>query len=150
MLELYTDGSAGPTNPGPGGWAVTTADRMMLIGHAIRTTNNRMEGAALLAALEWLAGRPATIWTDSQLWANTANAWAPGWERRGWRKANGEEPYNLDLVKPVFALTRNGNVQIRWVRGHNGTRGNELADEWASKARLQHLGQCHDPELRAL
>lgn len=144
MLELYTDGSAGPSNPGPGGWAVTTRDQVLIVGHARRTTNNRMEGLAILEALRWLAGRPAVIHTDSSLWVNTANHWAAGWELRGWRKSNGEEPQNLDLVRPLVELNRRGSAQIRWVRGHNGTPGNELADVWAGKARLQRLGNCHD------
>lgn len=144
MLEIYTDGSAGPSNPGPGGWAVTTQDQVLIVGHAHRTTNNVMEGVAILEALRWLAGRPAQIHTDSQLWQNIAFSWAASWERRGWRKANGETPANLEIVKPIFALIRNGNVQVHWVRGHNGNRGNELADEWASKARNQRLGRRWD------
>ena len=144
MLDLYTDGSAGPSNPGPGGWAVATREQVLIVGHARHTTNNRMEGVALLEALRWLAGRPAIIRTDSNLWVSTVNAWAAGWESRGWRKANGQEPVNLDLIKPVVELTRRGNAQVRWVRGHNGDRGNELADEWAGKARLQRLGRCID------
>lgn len=144
MIELFTDGSAGPSNPGPGGWAVTTATQVLIVGHAHLTTNNRMEGVAVLEALRHLAGRPGIVWTDSQLWSNTANSWAPSWERRGWRKADGSTPVNLDLVVPIFQLAKLGHAQVRWVRGHNGTPGNELADEWASKARLQKLGRAHD------
>lgn len=146
MLELYTDGSAGPTNPGPGGWAVTTATRVLIVGHARRTTNNRMEGLAIYEALRWLAGRPAVIHTDSQHWSNIAAVWAAGWERRGWQKSNGDVPANLDLVRALFEQTKSSNAQIRWVRGHNGTPGNELADTWAGKARLQRLGNCHEPK----
>ena len=144
MIELYTDGSAGPSNPGPGGWAVTTADQLLIVGHAHHTTNNRMEGVAILEALRWLAGRQAIIHTDSQLWWNTSLSWAAVWQSRGWRKANGEEPNNLDIVQPLFALISRGNAQVRWVRGHNGNKGNELADEWATKARVQRLGHRHD------
>lgn len=143
-MELYTDGSAGPSNPGPGGWAVTTKTQVLIVGHANQTTNNRMEGVALLEALRWLAGRPAVIRTDSQLWANTVNFWAAGWEARGWRKSNGDVPNNLDLVQPIMEMTRLGQAQVRWVRGHNGDPGNELADTWAGKARLQRLGHRHD------
>jgi len=147
VLELYTDGSAGPSNPGPGGWAVTTKTQVLIVGHALRTTNNRMEGLALLEALRWLAGRPAVIRTDSQIWTNSVNHWAAGWESRGWRKTNGETPQNLDLIQPIIELTRRGNAQVKWVRGHNGDPGNELADQWANKARLQRIGRCHDPKL---
>jgi ribonuclease HI len=142
MLELYTDGSAGPTNPGPGGWAVISTDRgPVQLGHSDSTTNIRMEGLALLAAVDWLAGRPAIIHTDSLLWVNTVHAWAPVWFSLGWVKKDGGEPKNLDIVVPLFERTRSGTAQIRWVRGHNGDEGNHTADKWANKARLQKLGR---------
>lgn len=144
MLELYTDGSAGPSNPGPGGWSVCTQTRVLIVGHAQHATNNQMEGVAILEALKWLAGHPAQITTDSQHWLNTATVWAAAWERRGWRKTDGDEPANLSLVKPIYEMTRRGNVQFAWVRGHDGNPGNELADEWATKARNQRLGHRWD------
>jgi ribonuclease HI len=142
MLELYTDGSAGPTNPGPGGWAVTTQTEMVLTGWSASTTNIRMEGIALLEAFGWLAGRPGTIHTDSRLWVDTIYQWAPLWSGRGWRKANGETPANLELVQNLFEASVRGVAQAVWVRGHNGNPGNRLADEWANKARKQRLGRA--------
>lgn len=144
MLELYTDGSAGPSNPGPGGWAVTTETQVIALGWAPHTSNNRMEGIAILEALQWLAGRDAIIHSDSNIWVGAVNHWAAGWESRGWRKTNGEEPANLDLVKQIVPLTRRGNAQVKWIRGHNGTRGNELADHWATQARLHRQGKHVD------
>jgi len=41
----------------------------------------------------------------------------------------------LGLVKKVFKAYREANAKLVWVRGHNGTAENELADEWANKAR---------------
>jgi len=35
----------------------------------------------------------------------------------------------------VFKAYREANAKLVWVRGHNGTAENELADEWANKAR---------------
>lgn len=139
MLELYTDGSAGPTNPGPGGWAVTTATEMLSVGHSRGTTNIRMEGVALLEALRWLAGRPAVIRTDSRLWIDTLQTWAPVWESRGWRKADGGSPANLELVQTLFTAWKHAPADLEWVRGHNGDPGNRLADEWANKARKERL-----------
>lgn len=138
-MQLYTDGSAGPSNPGPGGWAVTTATQVLIVGHADHTTNIRMEGEAILAAMRWLAGRQAVIHTDSQFWVNVDMSWAKSWERRGWKKPDGTTPANLDLVQAMHAL-KTPAVRLVWVRGHNGLPGNELADEWAGKAREQRLG----------
>lgn len=143
MLQLYTDGSAGPSNPGPGGWAVTTATQLLIVGHANRATNNRMEGQAILEAIKWLAGRGAVIHTDSRLWVDTISTWAPGWALRGWKKGDGSTPANLDLVQEIMQR-KPLTVQVTWVRGHDGLAGNELADEWATKARTQRLGRRCD------
>ena len=60
--------------------------------------------------------------------------WAPGWEAKGWRKSGGEIK-NLELVKDLYAAYGASQAKLVWVRGHNGHDGNELADEWANKAR---------------
>lgn len=137
-MQLYTDGSANP-NPGPGGWSVVTATQVLIVGHSVHATNNRMEGTAILEALKWLRGREAVIHTDSRLWVDTVNVWAPRWALSGWRKADGGTPANVDLVQEIMRERRSGQT-LWWVRGHSGIVGNELADEWADKARTQRLG----------
>lgn len=137
-MQLYTDGSANP-NPGPGGWSVTTASQVLAVGHSDHATNNRMEGVAILEALKWLRGRQAVIHSDSRLWVDTINLWAPRWSMNFWRKANGDRPANLELVQEMYWLWPQG-VRLVWIRAHVGTPGNELADQWAEKARAQRLG----------
>jgi len=141
MIELWTDGSAGPTNPGPGGWSVVSRTQPLLVGHAALTSNIKMEGYALLEAVRWLNGRPAKIRTDSQFWVNAVKEWAVRWERDGWTRSNGDPIQNLPLVRALYGGYRaNPGAELLWVRGHNGDQGNELADEWAGRARLQKLG----------
>ena len=133
MRKLWTDGSASP-NPGPGGFSVTEDKKPVAMGREDSTTNIRMEGSAILEALNMLAGEEAEIWTDSEFWINVLTKWAPGWEKNGWKKKSGPIK-NLGLVKKVFKAYREANAKLVWVRGHNGTAENELADEWANKAR---------------
>lgn len=134
MRVLYTDGSASP-NPGPGGYAVIENKQPVALGSEDGdTTNIRMEGRALIAALQHLAGDEAEIHTDSEFWINVITKWAPGWEAKGWRKSGGPIK-NLDLVQEVYGLYKVANATLVWVRGHVGHEGNELADEWANKAR---------------
>jgi len=38
----------------------------------------------------------------------------------------------------VYPLHQSSNATLTWVRGHEGDEGNELADEWANKAREGH------------
>ena len=133
MRKLWTDGSASP-NPGPGGFSVIEDKKPVAMGREDLTTNIRMEGSAILEALKVLSGEEAEIWTDSEFWINVLTKWAPSWEKNGWKKKSGPIK-NLDLVKKVFKAYREANAKLVWVRGHNGTTENELADEWANKAR---------------
>ena len=134
MRIFYTDGSASP-NPGPGGYAVIENGKPIALGSEDgETTNIRMEGKALIAALK-LAGKDAvSIYTDSEFWINVVTKWAPGWAAKGWKKKGGEIK-NLDIVQKLYALYQGSHVKLVWLRGHDGEAGNELADEWANKAR---------------
>lgn len=134
MIRYYTDGSASP-NPGPGGFAVIKDGTPHILGSEDGdTTNIRMEGKAILAAIKDSNGKPAEIYTDSEFWINVITKWAPGWEAKGWKKKGGEIK-NLDIVKEVYPIFQNSNSKLIWVRGHEGDEGNELADIWANKAR---------------
>lgn len=133
----YTDGSCSP-NPGPGGFAVIKNGAPHIVGYSIDSTNIRMEGSALIAALKDAGGEAAQIYTDSEFWINVLTKWAPGWEAKGWKKKGGEIK-NLDLVKEAFELYQQSQAILTWVRGHEGDEGNELADEWANKARERRL-----------
>lgn len=69
MRTLWTDGSASP-NPGPGGYAVLEDGKPVALGRDAKTTNIRMEGSALIAAMDFLDGDDAEIHTDSEFWIN--------------------------------------------------------------------------------
>ncbi|HSX28115.1 MAG TPA: ribonuclease H [Candidatus Saccharimonadales bacterium] len=133
MIVYHTDGSASP-NPGPGGFAVIRNMTPQVLGREPNTTNIRMEGKAIIAALKDAGGDPCEIHTDSEFWINVITKWSLGWEKNGWKKKGGEIK-NLDIVREVCPLFRNAQATLIWVRGHNNDPGNELADEWANKAR---------------
>ena len=138
MLKLWTDGSALP-NPGPGGFAVILEQKdgtgkPVILGREAKTTNIRMEGMAIIAAIKGAKGRPCEIHTDSRFWIDVLTKWAPGWEAKGWRKKGGPIK-NLDIVRKLYEIYKKSDVKLVWVRGHVGTELNEMADEWANKAR---------------
>lgn len=137
MIKYYTDGSCSP-NPGPGGFAVIKNMKPSIFGHEKDSTNIRMEGKALIAALADADGKECEIYTDSEFWINVITKWSLAWEINGWKKKSGEIK-NLDIVKEVCPLYRSSKAKLVWVRGHVGHEGNELADEWANKAREQRL-----------
>lgn len=134
MRIFFTDGSASP-NPGPGGYAVIERGRPVALGsEAGDTTNIRMEGSAIIAALKLADGDECEIRTDSEFWINVLTKWAPGWAMKGWRKSSGPIK-NLEMVQEAYELFNTSRAKLVWLRGHVGHEGNELADEWANKAR---------------
>ncbi len=136
MNVYYTDGSCEP-NPGAGGFAVIKNMEPAVLGGEDATTNIRMEGLAIIAALKDANGEECEIYTDSEFWINVITKWSIAWEAKGWKKKGGEIK-NLDIVQEVCPLYRSSKAVLVWVRGHNDDSGNELADEWANKARIQH------------
>ena len=135
MITYYTDGSASP-NPGPGGFAVIRDLKPHILGSEEgETTNIRMEGKALIAALRDANGAECTIYTDSEFWINVITKWASGWAAKGWRKSGGPIK-NLELVQEAYELYNTSRATLTWVRGHAGHEFNEIADEWANKARV--------------
>ncbi len=138
MKILWTDGSAVP-NPGRGGYAVIMEregglGEPVVLGREEDSTNIRMEGKAIIAAIRYAGEEGCEIHSDSEFWINVLTKWADSWKARGWRKSRGEIQ-NLDIVKELYELYHKYPVKLVWVRGHVGTVLNEMADEWANKAR---------------
>ena len=107
----------------------------VVLGSEKDSTNIRMEGEALIAAMKYSDGQECEIRTDSEFWIKVITEWAPGWEAKGWKKSSKGEIQNLDLVKQACAVHRESNAKLVWVKAHVGHDGNELADEWANNAR---------------
>jgi len=135
---VFTDGAC-EGNPGPGGWGFVWVeeDRIVTESHGgdPGTTNNRMELTALIEAYRALpADASLTIYSDSQLCVNTINQWAAGWEKRGWRRKTGPIA-NLELVRELYNLAgAHPEVELTWIRAHDGSRWNEYADALASES----------------
>ena len=137
MITYFTDGSCSP-NPGPGGFATIRDTELVIVGHEDLSTNIRMEGRAILAALRDANGEECQIFSDSEFWVNVINRWADSWESNGWTKKTGEIK-NIDIVKDVHYHHKQSKAKLIWVRGHIGNINNELADDWANKAREERL-----------
>ena len=140
MITFYTDGSASP-NPGPGGFSVIRDGEPVVLGGEPGggvTTNIRMEGFAIIAALKQANGAECEIYTDSEFWINVITKWSLAWEANGWKKKGGPI-MNLDIVQEACPLYRQSKAKLIWVRGHNNDPGNELADHWANEARKRNL-----------
>jgi ribonuclease HI len=135
-VEIYTDGAC-KGNPGPGGWGAWLRsgphEKEMWGGEPL-TTNNRMELTAVIEALAALKqGSRVVVHTDSSYVKDGITSWIHGWKARGWTTADRKPVKNVDLWQRLDGLSRQHQVEWRWVRGHNGDPGNERADLLANR-----------------
>ena len=135
-LEAATDGSADKPGPGPGGWAWVTSEGTWAWGNCPRTTNIRMELAAVLMLLKSHPDRPLLIQAESPV-TNIFTVWLKKWRENGMRRANGRRPKNIDLIEQIDALLKVRNIKWEPVKARDGHLLNECADRLASFARLQ-------------
>lgn len=134
-IIIYTDG-ASRGNPGPGGYGAILKygeHSKELSGGYRRTTNNRMELMAVIAALEAMKkeGMNITVYSDSQY---VVKAVEQGWLKK-WLATNfrgGKK--NPDLWKRYAELAKKHNMKFVWVRGHADNAFNNRCDELATKA----------------
>ncbi len=121
---IWTDGSC-LGNPGPGGWAFIIqagGERTEGAGHAVETTNNRMEMTAAIEALKTLpTSQTVLLHSDSQLLIKTM---VLGWKRKK----------NHDLWAELDRLAAFHHIGWQWVRGHSGHPENEACDRLAQQA----------------
>ncbi len=143
VVEIYTDGAC-RGNPGVGGWgALLHYDGIekRLYGSAKDTTNNRMELMGSIAALQALK-KPCSVvlWTDSQYVKKGISEWLTGWKAKGWRTSANQPVKNQDLWQLLDEQAARHQVDWRWIKGHAGHYGNEVADQLANQAIDELLG----------
>lgn len=137
-LVIYTDGaSTGSGKPeGYSGWScIFNVDNKTFIRYGYQkapSTNNRGEIFGVLYATYLLHRHRSryekiTIISDSQYVVKSCMEWRHKWKNQGYLGVK-----NDDLLVPLFGmLDIHGNILVKWVKGHNGDPGNELADEYA-------------------
>lgn len=137
-MAIYTDGGC-RGNPGPGGYGVVIVaggKRIEFAEGFRRTTNNRMEMMACIAALKSLK-TPAdiTLYSDSRYVVNGINkGWARKWRTNHWMRTKSEAAENSDLWAQLLDLLDSHRVRFIWVHGHAGHPENERCDELATAA----------------
>lgn len=64
---------------------------------------------------------------------NTFTNWMYSWAFKNWKKADNSPIQNEELIKTYFTLAQQGyKIDLRWVKGHNNNKWNELADKLAT------------------
>jgi ribonuclease HI len=106
-------------------------------------TSKRCELLAVNYSLmiHWLCFRneQCTIHTGSEYVIKSLTSYSDKWMKNGWKKTNGEDVKNQDILKPTHTLfSKNGNVNIHFVKTHSRlldkhSLNNNIADAFARK-----------------
>lgn len=150
-IALYSDGGC-RGNPGPGSFAYVIqnhAGKVLAEGVDFEayTTNNKMELSGPirgLAELKEILPEPLLtkikVVTDSKYVVDGMKSWVAGWKSRGWKKADGKAPENLELWQELDRVrTAFMEVEWMWVKGHGGHPQNEYCDRKANEAMDAHI-----------
>jgi ribonuclease HI len=149
-FAVFADGAC-RGNPGPGAWATMIQDTKAQIilrstGVDMPTTNNKMELEGVIRGLNGLIEKwiedgisdhesPVFVYSDSKYVIEGIEKWVSGWKARGWKKADGKEPENLNLWRELDQLkSRFNHITFLWVKGHAGHPQNEMCDKMANLA----------------
>lgn len=154
-IALYSDGGC-RGNPGPGAYAYVVQEHsgeVLLEGveFEAHTTNNKMELSGPLRGLQDLkavlmeAGKEPLLTkikviTDSKYVVDGMKSWVQGWKSRGWKKADGKAPENLELWQGLDLIrTSFMEVEWMWVKGHGGHPQNEYCDRKANEVMDENI-----------
>jgi ribonuclease HI len=137
-VTIYTDGACSG-NPGKGGFGVILnyMGRIKEISEGFEcTTNNRMEIMAALTGLNALKEPCKVIlYSDSKYLVDSVNQkWIDSWQKNGWKNSKREKVKNKELFEELIRLLNIHDVELRWVKGHDGHPENERCDFLATSA----------------
>lgn len=105
------------------------------------STNNQAEIMAAIKAFNVVKEQELTNVTfimDSQYVLQGINDWMPKWAENNWIKADGQEVSNADMWRRCYDVKKDLDEKgvtftYKWVKGHSGNLGNELADQNATR-----------------
>ncbi|GHV98230.1 ribonuclease H [Lactobacillus nasalidis] len=155
--HIFTDGGCRSNGTHKGGhvqaddkaaWAYLIeydGQKLSASGGRLGATNNEMEMTAFLQSLRKLEelglnGQPLLFSLDSQYVIKAVSdtsqgpAWIKGWQRRGWKKADGSPVANRELWQEIAGeLAKFAQPDFEWVKGHANSAGNNFVDSLLNK-----------------
>lgn len=106
-------------------------------------SNNHTELLAMNRALTWISTngiKRAKIYTDSQYVVKGLDGWVDKWRVNGWLNSQGAPVASKDLWEITDVLNKavktTVDIEIKWIKGHAGHIGNEMADRGATAGNI--------------
>lgn len=142
IIEIYTDGACSG-NPGKGGWGAILLyndKEKKISGFDPDTTNNKMELQAVIESLKIIKkDLKIHIYTDSNYVKDGITKWIFNWKKNNWKNSKKQAVKNSDLWQELDILVQKYDIDFFWVKGHDGNKYNEIADQLARDAIIKPL-----------
>lgn len=147
----YTDGACSKKGIGGAGLFLYCGSEVidLLTLKQDDTTNNQMELTGAILALrsfelevKKLEDKGSlTVFTDSQYVQKGITTWIHNWKKKNWKSSGSTDVLNKDLWITLDCLRNRlveagHKVEVKWVRGHDGNIGNEIADYLATNVKF--------------
>lgn len=141
-LVAFTDGacSKNGSKHAKAGWAVVFPNHENMSISGVVTdhpTNNRAEYMALCKAFDVADQidpkrlQKLIVYTDSKLLKDSLTKWLPGWKRNHWKKSDGGEVLNRDLLEKLDGCMQRRAIEMHHVLAHTGR--NDWMSVWNDK-----------------
>ena len=126
-----------------GGWALVAVTNgkptHTNFGAKRHTSSLGMELLAAVSALEFAQAQyqqdqKIVLHTDSKILIEGLEGTIARYHKQGWLQPSGKPVKGRDMWEKLEQLTQSLNVTVKWVKGHNGNPGNQLADQLARHA----------------
>lgn len=156
-ITIYTDGSSKlngweNSTAGIGNWHATDSDRNISLKMPnTGGTNQRAELAAILCALQSNYNDDLLIISDSLTSLKMIRNDLSKYEDRAWHGVK-----NADILMQILVeiRTRPATCELKWIKAHNVSEGNNMADKLADAGRLSDdilfINEVNPNTVRAL
>jgi len=148
LISVYTDGSCigkkSERNAGSGVYfgEYDVRNISVKVPDQYNQTNQVAELYAIFLALQQIRehfkevyhGKKILIYSDSIYSINCLTVWSKVWIQNGWKTSTKKDVCNRELIEKTHNLLSTfNNIDLKYIKAHNGHFGNEAADRLAKQ-----------------
>ena len=155
MISVYCDGSSHAHSGAPTGSAAVLIYKSkvvkkkvykVLMEAELSGSNNTAELLAATIALEhYKKKKKLRVYSDSEYVVKGMNTWSKKWVKNKWKDVAGKPVKNKKYWKRLLKAAEMHDVEFVHVKGHAGNYWNEMADNFAVRAKTYQISGSTNP-----